>query len=170
MEWHSISINLHIEAEESLRKLILTLLVENNNRLFLNPWKWRIACHCVPFEFELSDIYVTAVNDEYKITQSNTFFIILMKEKNEFKIIMKPFFFLNSFKFPYFCCCSNSIWMPYNRPFATMGHVTYPSLHLILGTLWILEMERAGKNVEQPSLRSVALKCKIWRQFKSRKY
>ena len=34
-----------------------------------------------------------------------------------------------------------------NRPFATMGHVTYPPLNLILGTLWILEMEEAGKNV-----------------------
>ena len=32
-----------------------------------------------------------------------------------------------------------------NRPFATMGHVTYPPLHLIHGTLWILEMERVGK-------------------------
>ena len=26
-----------------------------------------------------------------------------------------------------------------------MGHVTYPPLNVILGTLWILEMERAGK-------------------------
>ena len=58
-----------------------------------------------------------------------------------------------------------------NRPFATMGHVTYPPLNVILGTLWILEMERAGKKlVELPSLRSVALKCKIWWQFKSQKY
>ena len=33
-----------------------------------------------------------------------------------------------------------------NRPFATMEHVTSPSLNLILGTLQILETERAGKN------------------------
>ena len=60
---------------------------------------------------------------------------------------------------------------PWNKTFATVGHVIYPPLNVILGTLWILEMERAGKKlVELPSLRSVALKYQNWWQFKSQKY
>ena len=46
-------------------------------------------------------------------------------------------------------------------PFATMSYVTYPPLNLTLGTLWILEMGKAGKHtvaIELPSLRPVALK------------
>ena len=33
-----------------------------------------------------------------------------------------------------------------NGPFAGPGHVTYPPLKLRPGTLWVLEMKRAGKD------------------------
>ena len=46
-----------------------------------------------------------------------------------------------------------------------------PTLKFILGTLWILrKWKEQERYVELPSLRSVALKYKIWWQFKSQKY
>ena len=58
-----------------------------------------------------------------------------------------------------------------NRPFATIGLMTYPSLNLTLRTLPNTRNRKSRKKeVDLPSLRSVALKYKVWWQFKSQKY
>ena len=56
-------------------------------------------------------------------------------------------------------------------PNATMGHVTYPPLNLILGTLWTRN-EKSRKKISRTATFEVcvAFKYNIWWQFKSQKW